>query len=557
MRLIEEIVKENGFEILEVTKSVDEISLKKTGIPEIINAAYVEKDGKVYLAKENGTIERIGTKEYWEKIMKHKPTEQHVAEINTNIKHTKELMSCGLCNQHKNSTALLNIVVTNRCDLRCWYCFFYEEKAGFIYEPTLEEIENGIKVAREFNGYTPPIQITGGEPALREDLPEIIKMTRELGSPHVQLNTNSISLGIEYFENPQSAIEKVSKWVEAGLKTIYTSFDGLHPTSKSNPKNHYETPFALKAYIDGGIRSIVLVPTVSQLNLKETPDIVKFAMHNIDKGIRGVNFQPISLVGHIKKGDREKLRVVQSDIVEEMKKIFNFGIEAWYPVPTVAALADIIGKDSHVHFYNSEKCGMATYAYVDKEKNKLIPITEFVDVDRFIKDVNELQSSMLKKALFGAKLIPDAIKYGSLRKALAKKLTEYILQDELPTGEKLSQILEDVIEKGDYSALGKFHHRFLFLGMMHFQDYYNYDVNRVRRCSIHYLAGSRLIPFCTYNVFPHIHRDRILEENKVTGERAEILKKKSIDAKEKVEAFRERKQEITSSPVYKEIYAIK
>jgi len=556
MKLVE-IAKENGFKILETTKSVDEIALQKTGIPETINAAYVEKDGVVYLVKENGTKERIGTKEYWEKIGKYKPSEEHhIAKINTDIPHEKDLMSCGLCKLHKNTTALLNVVITNRCDLRCWYCFFFEEKAGFVYEPTIDEIRKGLETAKRFNGYMPPIQITGGEPALRDDVAEIIKMAREMGSPHVQLNTNSVSLGIEFFEKPEEAKARVRKWVEAGLKTVYTSFDGVKPDSNSNPKNHYETPFALEAYKQGGLKSIVLVPTVSQINLKETPEIVKFAMRNTGRGIRGVNFQPLSLVGYIKKGDREKLRVVQSDIVEELRKVFGFGMEAWYPVPTVASLADIIGREPHVHFYNNEKCGVATYVFVDGEKNKLIPITEFVDVDNFIYDISQLQTSTLKKALFGAKLIPDAIRYGGLRKALAKKLSEYIIQDELPTGERLSEILEDVIAKGDYRSLGKFHHRFLFLGMMHFQDYYNYDVNRVRRCSIHYLAGDKLIPFCTYNVFPHIHRDRYLEQHKLTGEKAKKLMEESVKIKERVESFRERKDEIVSSPIYKEVYGV-
>ncbi len=557
MKTLEEIAQESGFKILEFTKSVDEAALKETGIPETIDAAYVEKDGVVYLLKKSGTMERIGTKEYWEKIMKFKPSEKyHVAKINTDIEHGKDLVSCGLCKQHKNTTALLNVVVTNRCDLRCWYCFFYEEKAGFVYEPMLEEIREGLEAAKRFNGYVPPIQITGGEPSLRKDLSEMIKMMRDMGSAHVQLNTNSISLAIDYFENPEETIKRVNRWVEAGLKTIYTSFDGMRPEANSNAKNHYEMPFALEAYHRGGIKSVVLVPTVSQLNLKETPEIARFAMRNYAIGIRGVNFQPISLVGHIKKGDRDKLRVVQSDIVEEMRKAFNFGMEAWYPVPTVAALADIIGKEPHVHFYNNEKCGIATYAYADREHDRLIPITEFVDVDKFIGDISQIQSSALKKALFGAKLVPDAIKYGSMRRALAEKLKEYIIQDELPSGDKLSEILEDVIEKGDYRALGKFHHQFLFLGMMHFQDYYNYDVNRVQRCSIHYLAGNRLIPFCTYNVFPNIHRDRYLSKHKVTGERAEKLVKKSMEAKERVEKFRERKDEIVSSETYRKIYGL-
>ncbi|MCD6171626.1 MAG: radical SAM protein [Thermoplasmata archaeon] len=551
--MVEELAQKENFKILEITKSVDERSIKEGHLPETIPAAYVEKNGIVYLLKESGTIERIGSKEYWDKIEKFKARDSYVAKINTNIRHKRDLVNCGLCNQHKNTTALLNIVATNRCDLRCWYCFFYEEKAGFVYEPSIEEIAQEIKVARDFNGYTPPIQITGGEPSLREDVHEIIRVAKELGSSHVQLNTNSVSLGIDYFENPEKAIEKVRRWKEAGLNTIYTSFDGIRPDANSNIKNHYEMPFALEAYINGGVKSIVLVPTVSQLNLHEMPAVVKFAIHNISKGIKGVNFQPISLVGYIRKGDRDKLRVVQSDIVDVLKTKYNIGMEAWYPVPTVAALADVIGREPHIHFYNNEKCGIATYVYVDKENEKMFPITDFIDVDRFIFDISELRESKLKKALFGAKLIPSVIKYGSAKKALANKLKEYIINDELPNGVRISRLLEEIIERGNYTALGEFHQYFLFLGMMHFQDYYTYDVNRVQRCSIHYAAGNKLIPFCTYNVFPNIHRDSFLKSHR-TIENEENLKKKSLEAKERVISFRERKDEITASPIYKEAY---
>jgi len=556
MRSIDEIAKKEGFNVLEKTKSVDDKTIEYGKVPKVIDAAYAEKDGMVYLVKANGTIERVGSKEYWDKIMEFKAYKEGSSRINAVTEHKKDVGSCGLCNQHKNSTALLNIVATNRCDLRCWYCFFYEEKAGYVYEPTLEKIKKAIERSREINGYTPPVQITGGEPVLRDDIKDIIKIAKELGSPHVQLNTNSVSIGIEYFDNPAKAISRVSEWVKAGLNTIYTSFDGLKPTPDSNMKNHYEFPFSLQAYKEGGMKSIVLVPTVSKLNLKEVPDILKFAIHNMDKGIKGVNFQPISLVGFIKKGERDKLRVVQSDIVEEIKKVFGFGMEAWYPVPCVDGLADIIGKEPHIHFYNNEKCGIATYVYVDREKKKLIPVTEFVDATRFLKDVRQLSYSLSKRVKFGIQLLPDAIKHLSFKKALARRIYDYIIQDELPNGKKISDILDRILEEGNYRALREFHYNFLFLGMMHFQDYYNYDVNRVQRCSIHYAAGNRIIPFCTYNVFPSIYRDKYLKSHALKGKKAEKLMKKSLEAKERVEKFREKKEEIVNSLIYKEVYTI-
>ena len=33
--------------------------------------------------------------------------------------------NCGLCSNHLSHSGLANMIVTNRCDLTCWYCFFY------------------------------------------------------------------------------------------------------------------------------------------------------------------------------------------------------------------------------------------------------------------------------------------------------------------------------------------------------------------------------------------------------------------------------------------------
>ena len=52
--------------------------------------------------------------------------------------------------------------------------------------------------------------------------------------------------------------------------------------------------------------------------------------------------------------------------------------------------------------------------------------------------------------------------------------------------------------------------------MMHFMDLYNYDVQRVQHCGIHYLnPDGRIIPFCTYNVLSDMYRDDILKKYSV------------------------------------------
>jgi len=43
--------------------------------------------------------------------------------------------------------------------------------------------------------------------------------------------------------------------------------------------------------------------------------------------------------------------------------------------------------------------------------------------------------------------------------------------------------------------------------IMHFQDLYNIDLNRVQRCGIHYATpDGRMIPFCSYNT---LHREDV------------------------------------------------
>ena len=57
------------------------------------------------------------------------------------------------------------------------------------------------------------------------------------------------------------------------------------------------------------------------------------------------------------------------------------------------------------------------------------------------------------------------------------------------------------------------HYVLLTTPLLFFQDKYNYDVERVRRCCIHYLVpDGRIMPFCAFNVIPEIYRDKIQKQ---------------------------------------------
>jgi uncharacterized radical SAM superfamily Fe-S cluster-containing enzyme len=66
---------------------------------------------------------------------------------------------------------------------------------------------------------------------------------------------------------------------------------------------------------------------------------------------------------------------------------------------------------------------------------------------------------------------------------------------------------------------------------MHFMDSYNYDVERVKRCVIHYAApNGKVYPFCAYNSGP-VFRERIEKEFSVPFEEQEEMQRLTAKAK--------------------------
>nr|BAJ49532.1 Fe-S oxidoreductase [Candidatus Caldarchaeum subterraneum] len=463
----------------------------------ILEADVVEEEGKIKIYKtcpKHGEFDDLyfGDADMYYRFARWLHDGKGTGNPNVEMPRCACPANCGLCSSHLSHTGLSNLVITNRCDLHCWYCFFYAEKAGYIYEPTLDQIREMVKqlkAERPVPGNS--VQITGGEPCLRDDLPEIIRILKEEGVDHIQLNTNGIRLAHDF--------EFFKRVKEAGVSNLYMSFDGVTP--RTNPKNHWEVPKTLENARKLGV-GVVLVPTViKSVNDHELGDIIRFGFQNIDV-VRAVNFQPVSLTGRMPKKEREKYRITIPDCIHRIEEQTNGEIpsDAWFPVPACTPLTNFIEAltrraqyELSIHF----ACGAGTYVF--KDHDKLIPITNFVDVEGLIKYLQDKT---------------EEIEAGKNRFYIALKvlanINKYINTNKQPTGLNLKHMLYNIIIKHDYHSVGDWHRRSLFLGMMHFMDPYNHDEERLRRCDIHYLTPDmRIIPFCAFNVIPHWYRDRI------------------------------------------------
>jgi uncharacterized radical SAM superfamily Fe-S cluster-containing enzyme len=511
----------------------------------VIEADIFERGGKVWIrkaCKRHGTFEDLywGDYEMFRFAEKWARDAKGIENPNVEKEEPECPRDCGLCRLHKSHTALANIVLTTRCDRNCFYCFFYAERLGYVYEPSMGQLREMLSKLR---GERPvpcnAVQLTGGEPTLREDLIEIIRMCREEGFDHVQLNTN----GIRISQDP----EFTRRVREAGVNTLYLSFDGLTP--RTNIKNHWEIPGVLKNCREAGM-GIVLVPTViNGLNDMELGDMLRFGFRNNDV-IRGVNLQPVSLVGMMPRKEREKRRITIPDVIgkiEEQTK-GQVGKEDFFPVPSMLRITNFVegmtGKaeyDLGSHF----ACGMATYIF--RENGKMIPITRFVDVAGLLEYLDGLGEELkAKRNRFrrGA----GKVRAGT---SLLFRINSFIDKDKAPKDFSMGKIIYNALVRHNYKSLGDFHFKSLFVGMMHFQDLYNYDIERVKRCCIHYaMTDGRIVPFCAFNVIPEWYRDRDQKSQGISISEWEKRTGRKIGD----DLYRRNPKELESSQLYRETY---
>ncbi len=196
---------------------------------------------------------------------------------------------CGLCEDHRQIPCSVLIEVTDRCNLHCTVCFA-DSGHGRTEDLSLEKITWLLERAMAAVGPS-NLQLSGGEPTLRDDLPEIVGIAQRVGYSFIQVNTNGLRLA--------SDKDYVKRLLDAGLSSVFLQFDGVDDEIYRAMRGRTLLEQKLEAANncgDVGI-GVVFVPTlVRGINAASVGDIVQQALR-MTPIVRGVHFQPVSYFG--------------------------------------------------------------------------------------------------------------------------------------------------------------------------------------------------------------------------------------------------------------------
>lgn len=349
---------------------------------------------------------------------------------------------CGLCGAHQQQMCCVLLEVTNRCDLQCPVCFASSGAGG--PDPTLTEIgrwfEELLAAGGPFN-----IQLSGGEPTMRDDLPEIIALGKQKGFTFFQLNTNGLRLARD-----EAYAQRLA---QAGLNTVFLQFDGVTDAPYAVLRGRpllAEKQRAISVCAGVGL-GVVLVPTIAAgVNDSEIGAILDFALKQLPM-VRGVHFQPMSFFG-------------RCALAEEARR--------WTLPDMLAAIErQSGGRMQAAHFTG----GSAENAYCSFHANFML------QPDGNLKPLAQ-QPSCCQMPTSERSRLAVASRWSAPKEAAC-----------CPPAQPADAF--DVF-------LHRFSHYTLAVSGMLFQDAWSFDLERVKRCYIGEVdgQGGRIVPFCAYNL---------------------------------------------------------
>lgn len=375
---------------------------------------------------------------------------------------------CGICPEHRQHTCCVVLDVTERCNLACPVCFASAGSTAAKPDPSLDEIVNWCRKLLEVGGPF-NLHLSGGEPTVRRDLPEMIRRIRSLGFSYIQLNTNGVRLATDG--------DYARELKEAGLSCVFLQFDGISDevfrTVRGKPL--LATKLQTIAHCSEHELGVVMVPTlIPGVNTGEIGDLLRMAIR-LAPAVRAVHFQPVSYFGRYPAGRTDADRITFPEILRLIEEQTEgmFRASDFYPAS---------GENPYCSFHGKF----------------------WLDAEKRISPAPRPRVSSCCGPAVEPRRESNLVQLGGLRPATSEGVRR--AQQFVASHWSYPAQAEAATTAGglDTSSFERFladkKISFCISGMA-FQDAWNLDLERLRECFLHVLSpDQKLVPLCAYNL---------------------------------------------------------
>jgi uncharacterized radical SAM superfamily Fe-S cluster-containing enzyme len=479
-----------------------------TDKPGEIKAQVIERDGKILMVKD------CPIHGHFEDVMAIDPAFfKHLEAVfpgrDIRAHNDEKLHHHGSSTVTHGRGSVLTVDLTNRCNMMCDPCFMDANQVGFVHELSWEDIKTlldnavTIKPKRQMS-----VQFSGGEPTISPHFLKAVAYAREVGYTSVQAATN----GIEFAKSPEFCRQAA----DAGLRYAYLQFDGIGNAANSHRKvgNLFDVKLrAIENLYTAGVDIIPVITIINGINNEQVGRIVQFALDN-PKRIPFLSFQPVSFTGRdeaVTDERRAAQRYTLSHLAHDVKNQTGLGEPArdWFPISFMSTFSD---WSDLTHGPQADwgqlscgchpNCGTGMAVMVDKETKESVPVTAFLNADRWAKDVARINDAARGKwlSVIGMSLAV-ARNYDPFKTPTHFKLSDMLKKLDKTfgaTGKNYGKVGKDRT-MDDIEKRRRDRWNFLFIAGMWFQDLFNYDFRRTEQCIIPYATQEGEISFCAYN----------------------------------------------------------
>ncbi|MBU0547373.1 MAG: radical SAM protein [Candidatus Omnitrophica bacterium] len=293
-------------------------------------------------------------------------------------------MDCLSCT-HRDPNIIF-IETTNRCNMNCPICITNVPSMGFQFEPRMEFFDRIFSHYAKFER-PPSVQLFGGEPTMREDLLDIIKLAKSYGLS-VRLVTNGLKL----------ADKKYAEKIMASGAAILIAFDGLKREMYQKLRNFPESlDIKLKALDNLAHhrrRKVVLMTVVDKnINGDDMPKFLAYCLKN--RHIRGIFLMPLTQVWSDQRLQYKPERTTQEDVENIVKNAVGGKAEfvplgSWEFHNIAKVLKQTLMPFTGVH-PNCE-----SFTYLIPQGNKYVSISDYLKFGLFslVADLREMDKKI-------------------------------------------------------------------------------------------------------------------------------------------------------------------